>query len=450
MIVLTLNNAHTHIECSEELKSVIWDLLSYEVPGADFVTRAHPNWNWDGRTRLFNKRTGQFPTGLLTKVTGHLESLDAKFKIVDRRPIASPEHRFKIKEGWVPREYQAKVVEKTGESARGVFVIGTGGGKTPTSMFIIQSKGVDTLFVTPDTGLREQTYQTYREMLEDPSMVSTNIKGDAPIVVSNIQSLIRQPACRLERFGCLMIDEFHHAGADSFLKLNQKASNAFYRYGFTGTFMRSDGTDMTMHGVLSDVLYAKSTSELIEEGWLVRPYITVLRHQVHGWSRLNYKQAYDRIIADTTFNTIISRIANEKLTEGKQTLILVRRKEHGELLHKMIEGSGYVNGDLPMWEREEVKEQFLKRELQCLIATNILGEGQDIPSIDVLINARLQKTEIQTAQGIGRALRKTEGKDKAEVFDFLIVGQRNLAAHSAERIISYRKEPAFKISIIRA
>jgi superfamily II DNA or RNA helicase len=51
---------------------------------------------------------------------------------------------------------------------------------------------------------------------------------------------------------------------------------------------------------------------------------------------------------------------------------------------------------------------------------------------------------------VGRALRKFEGKEKAEIFDFLIVGQKHLEAHSVERIMSFKKEPAFKISIIRS
>jgi superfamily II DNA or RNA helicase len=85
------------------------------------------------------------------------------------------------------------------------------------------------------------------------------------------------------------------------------------------------------------------------------------------------------------------------------------------------------------------------RKIKCLIATNILGEGQNIPNIDVLINARLQKSEIQTFQGIGRALRKIDGKDEAIVHDFSIQGNRAIYDHSLERIMDYRSERAFQI-----
>ena len=448
MVILTQNNADTHIDCGPEVRSEIRDLLSFQIPGSDFVMRTNPKWNWDGRTRLLTKKN-TFPSGLLKRVIGYLEKNDVKFEINDERPIIRPSFDFEISDEWIPRPYQETAVQASETSPRGVYVIGTGGGKTATAAFIIQKKKTDTLFVTPDTGLREQATDDFVGMFSNAE-VSNDIKSDAPIVVANIQSLLRKNARYFERFGHLMIDEFHHSGADSYLSLNQKVCNAFYRYGFTGTFMRTDGTDMTMHGVLSDVIFTKSTSELIEEDWLVRPWITVIRHKLEGWSRLNYKAAYDRIIQDVEFNTIVSRIAEKKIKEVKQTLVLVRRKEHGELLQRMIEGSEYISGDNTNEEKEDAKRRFNNRELRCLVATNILGEGQNIPSIDVLINARLQKTEIQTMQGIGRALRKTEGKSIAEIFDFLLLGQRNLSAHSAERIISYRKEKAFKISIIRS
>ncbi len=227
-------------------------------------------------------------------------------------------------------------------------------------------------------------------------------------------------------------------------------SNAFYRYGFTGTFVRPDGADMEMYGVLSQVIFKKSTSDLIEENFLVRPYISIVQYDVPKM-RVDYKKAYDYIVEDYGFNKLIAAIAEEKAFQyHKQTLILVRRKEHGRLLQEMLPGAVYLNGDDPMSRREEVKRDFINKKVRCLIATSIFGEGIDIPSIDVLINARCQKTEIQTSQGIGRALRKADGKDKAEVYDFMIVGQKHLEDHSVERLNSYRKEPAFKIRKVQS
>jgi len=240
-----------------------------------------------------------------------------------------------------------------------------------------------------------------------------------------------------------------NSAAKTYKTVNAYCRSAYYRYGFTGTFMRSDGSDMEMYGVLSQVIFKKSTSELIEEGYLVRPYITMIKHTVPNL-KCSYARAYEYITKDESFNLKVARLAISKAyTEGKQTLILVRRKEHGRAIVRLIGNDAeYLSGDDPTDHRERVKSEFIKKRFKCLVATNIFGEGIDIPTIDVLINARCQKTEIQTSQGIGRTLRKHEGKDKAEVYDFMIEGQRHLRDHSLERLKSYRKESAFRITIL--
>jgi len=447
MVTLFINNTRSRVDCDGGVYVALRDLLSYEMPGSGFVQRANPHWKWDGRVRLL-KKDKTYPTGLTRRVIGWLKENEIEYRVQDEREIPRCSHEFVVNPMWKPRDYQLEAVEAAKRNPRGVFLIGVGGGKSFIAALIAQSKGLDTLFVTPDTGLREQIFETFRDVFQGSNIVSTDIKSKAPIIISNIQSLVRKNPGLFNRFKLLLTDEQHHSSSESYLKLNLLAHNAYYRYGFTSTFVRTDGTDMTMHGVLSDVIYKKSISELIEEGWLVRPHISIIHYQLKGWSRLNYRMAYDRIVQDVGFNTIVSQVASEKIADRKQTLILVRRKEHGELLHRMIQNSEYVCGNHSVEERESLKSKFLKKEIPCLVATNIFGEGIDIPSIDVLINARLQKTQIQTTQGCGRALRLAPGKIKAEIFDFLIVGQKHLKDHSLDRLASYRRERAFKIKII--
>jgi len=445
-VLIKIGNSHSQAICNIVHEKLISDELSYMIPGAYFAMKNRPFW--DGRIRLM-KKNGIFPTGLLRRVLRFLKKEEIPFSLDDLRTIPKGENSFKIVDAWVPREYQIEAQKVAEMRPRGVFNIGTGGGKTFISALITALHKVDTLFVTPDTGIREQTVKEFIGMFENGySLVSRDIESESPIVIANIQSLIRKKPAFFRRFKMLMTDEFHHSSAKSYLKLNTMAENAYYRYGYTGTFIRSDGTDMTMHGVLSEIIYKKTTSELINEGWLVKPYIKVRQYHISELSRHNYKQAYDAITQDTGFNTIISQIAESKIKQNKQTLILVRRKEHGLILSRLVDHSVYLNGDMPLDYREKMKEAFINKEIPCLIATEIFGEGKDIPSIDVLINARCQKTEIQTRQGIGRALRKCQGKDKAEVYDFLISGHKSLKDHSIERIAAYKSESAFHIELL--
>jgi len=251
-----------------------------------------------------------------------------------------------------------------------------------------------------------------------------------------------------------------NSAADSYLTLNAVTSMAYWRYGFTGTLVRTDNKDMMMLGVLSNVLMKKTTSDLIEEGYLVPAHVHAVNYRIRLASKFSYKDAYSFMAADPAFNALVASIARKKIRdEKKQVLVLVRQIEHGKLIEAMLAGDGvFVSGDDPLELRAKVKRDFAEKKIPCMIATNIFGEGQDIASIDVLVNARLQESEIQTKQGVGRALRLAKGaqtfaesvalgKDKAEVYDFLIQGNKYLRDHSETRIEHYRSERAFRVTI---
>ena len=276
MITIKVDNTHCLLEtANSDLREKIHALLSYEVEGSVFARRYSPYW--DGKVKLLD-RHNQFPTGLAPRVVGYLKKRSIPYTLVDLRPKPKPTYPFKLRlpSYMVPRYYQNDAVAMTDEKPRGVYWIGTGGGKTLTSAMVIERRKVPALFVTPDTGLRNQAFNDFSQWFGE-ALVGTDVTGTKPIVVSNIQALINKDPKYFARFKLLIIDEFHHAAAKSYLKINKWCKEAYYRYGFTGTFTRADGADMTMHGVLSNTIFRKSTSELINEGFLVKPYITFYR-----------------------------------------------------------------------------------------------------------------------------------------------------------------------------
>jgi superfamily II DNA or RNA helicase len=450
VIQIQIDNAHSRFIAPPEIfNTVRHEILAYEVEGSTFARQGRPMW--DGKIRLMDTK-GIFPTGLIPLLLEFLKAGEHEYTTHDVRTQPEPNLSVSVRlpEGMAPRPYQVSAVAKTDEVARGVFVMGTGAGKSLTAALVVERRKVPTLVITPDTGLREQLGGDFKKWFGE-SAVSFDIKSDAPIIVANIQSLVRAKAESFIRFNQLIIDEFHHSAAKTYKQVNQWCLNAYYRFGFTGTFMRSDGNEMELHGVLSHVIFKKTTSELIEEGYLVRPNVTIVRYETkskYGY-RCPYKFAYEHIVADRGFHTLVANLANKKIGENKQTLVLVRRKEHGRALAELIPDAIFLSGDDDVDYREKMKQRFINKQIRCIIATSIFGEGTDIPSIDVLINSRCEKTEIQTKQGVGRALRRSAGKTTAEVFDFLIIGQKHLEQHSVERLNSYRKEPAFVIKVSR-
>ena len=459
VIVLNLGNVVCEIlNCRSDIVRAISDILSYEPDGAAHQMRHLPKWStWDGRTRLLKKN--KFPSGLLFLVEDFLKENKLEYKIADSRKRPKTTKNFKATFPYTLRPYQNEVRTIVKRDERGVFDVGTGGGKACLIGICISEIGLDTLVVVPDVGLREQLYQSLVKWFSK-ELVSKDIKSNASIVVHNIAGLVNKPEALFYRFKSILSDEFHHSSASTYLKLNILAKNAFYRYGFTGTNVRPDGKDLVMQGVNSKVLLKKSTSDLIEEGYLVPPHIKMKFVSLHGYSRLGYREAYDRLVADDEVNNLIAKEAEDLIEEGLQVLILVRRKAHGEAIVKRLPFAkvAYLTGDDLIDVREQAKDSFKNREIQCLIATSIFREGQDIPAIDAFVNARFQKSVVETKQGIGRALRLAEGaknfsesqklgKSCAKVVDFFFKGNRHLQNHSVERAKQYRSERAFIVKV---
>lgn len=459
MIKLEVQNISTRLVCARDLYRIISDqVLSYEQPGMEHRKRNMPVWvKWDGRTRLL-KPNGTFPTGLLPEVISFLQTEKMEFEVEDLRIVPDLLDKFEVNFPWPLRSYQSGLPEYTDKNPRGIVLAGTGAGKGAMMAVTIASKGNDTLVCVPDVGLREQLFRSFDEWFDDE--VSKDVTSDATIIVCNIDSLVNKDKKYFKRFKVLITDEYHHSSASSYLKLNKLCINCYWRYGFTGTNVRTDGTEMVLRGVLSNIIYEKSTSDLIEEGYLVPADITFYRLQLKGFSKFNYREAYQAVVFNDDFARIVGSLINNEIMMGYQTLVLVRRKEHGSMLDNLCPDAVYLSGDDPVEHRDEVKRQFNNKEVRCIIATSIFGEGQDIPNIDSLFNVRLQKGEIETKQGIGRALRLADGsltyedsvkrgKAKARVFDFLLIGNRHLSSHSVERINQYKSERAFNIRVER-
>ena len=76
-------------------------------------------------------------------------------------------------------------------------------------------------------------------------------------------------------------------------------------------------------------------------------------------------------------------------------------------------------------------------ELDTVIATTILNEGVNIPSLGAVINAAGGKSEIIILQKIGRGLRVTDKKKEIHLVDFFDNSHRFLIEHFGERLSLY-------------
>lgn len=451
MLQLLIHNSNTFVKDgnAHEL-GVLANLLRYR-PDGYFFSKLYKRRVWDGWVKLYDKQKGSFQTGLLPDVIKEFKRLEIPFKKLDFRKKPKKTHNFEfVTEFHTLRPYQQKSVDLFLKKHRGVLNIFTGAGKTAIALKIIQELGVRTLFVAPNTTIMHQAAGVFSDVFgKNVVGVVYGKKKDAekPICVACVDSLPMFPKAFFDQFDLLILDEFHHASAETYIELNKKKFNGiYYRLGLTATFFRNDHSEMKMHGVLADVLLKMDSKAGIRGGFLTEPYFFIKSfHHINVIS--NYKKAYKfQIVENNDRNMLIKRFSDFCMKKNMSTLILVREIKHGKLLNQLIPDSVFIHGTHEY--REEIIERFKKQEIKLVISTNILGEGADIPCLQAIIMAQALKAEGDIIQKIGRALRKFPTKRKAYIFDIQDDDKKHFQKQSAHRIKAYKKNYTNKISHI--
>ncbi len=126
--------------------------------------------------------------------------------------------------------------------------------------------------------------------------------------------------------------------------------------------------------------------------------------------------------------------------KGMSTIIFGSRKqsvkELGHALRHNHFNAGVIHSDLEQSEREEVLRQFRNRNIEVLVATDIIARGIDIPDVDVVVNFDVPRDAEDYVHRIGRTAR---AQSKGEAFT-LIVPDEMMAFGRIEKLIEQTVE----------
>ena len=268
---------------------------------------------------------------------------------------------------------------------------------------------------------------------------------------SQVRELIKE--CK-----AFIVDEAHVASI-VIEELGKYASKSYYRLGLSATPWRTDNQEIRIEGTLGRKIIDVSASDLIEQGYLVPPKIFVCKVlEVNPGD--TYPDIYNsNIINNWERNYRIKQFAESFKENGRPSIILVERREHGALLESMIEDAVFVPGgdkgfDDPTDEEKNYRRRMLnaveKNEI-ILIATQWANVGVDAPKISVLILAGSSQSSVTTYQQVGRVLRcvgkdinesRKNAKPDAVIIDFTS-DQKHLKSHNSLRKRVYKNERAW-------
>lgn len=412
---------------------------------------------------------GKFPTGLLPLVKDFLSEMRFHdFTLEDCRQKPQNFQTFRwYNEPPELRYYQDEMVDAALVHERGVFEAAVGSGKTRVLMEIIKRLGVNSLIVVPSSALQEQIGRVMRLAFGKGNITlidSRQIKRGtklAPIRIVTIQTMASLQKNNLltpllKDIDLLAIDEIHHAGSESYTNLLPDLEGIYYRFGFSGTFLRNDSKTLDMWGFLSNVLYYYPPHQAVADGFLTPVQLCI--ETLDGVFKDDYTEEYNRnycvkkvrskktkktklVGAEKLIPAILRRVAN--LPKTDQILILVDRKDDaGKIIYERLKPHNvdivYVSGDDKKEIIADAIEKFNAEDTHIMVGSTVIGEGVDIHSSKHLINAMGGKSAIKLVQAIGRCVRLHPGKKKAYVYDFNFDGTKYLQDHCTQRVEIFR------------
>jgi len=263
--------------------------------------------------------------------------------------------------------------------------------------------------VEPDTEMGDYHAATWGAAKSDI------IVGTIQTQVSGRDGFDRMTKFNPDDFSLLVIDEAHHAAADSYRKVIE-----YYRrnpnlkvLGVTATPDRAD--EKALGQIFESVADEYEIADAINDGWLVD--IVQRSVYVDGLDYSSVKTvAGDLNGADLARVLEVEKILHEfaaptiELAGDMKTLIFAASLFQAERLCEIINrhkpnSARWVHGGTPKEERRELWPAYTRGDFQFLINVGITTEGWDEPGVECIVLARPTKSRSLFAQMIGRGTR---------------------------------------------
>jgi len=329
------------------------------------------------------------------------------------------------------RPYQLSAIEALRAAYRQgarspLFVMATGGGKTIVLAEILRgvaSRGRSAIVLVHRRELIAQT-SAKLALADVPHgiIAAGTVATDAPIQVASVQTLAR----RLDRIAAqpdlIVIDEAHHAAANTWDKALTHWPEAL-RLGVTATPVRQDGRGLGM--VFDRLVLGPSTAELVSGGFLcpARLYAPPPIADLSGLHRragdYAIDEAAERMDRPTVTGDAISHY--QRLAAGQRAIAFCCNVKHAEHVCAAFNHAGVVAatllGSTDPLRRDATVACFAAGNLQVLVTVDVVSEGFDIPAAGCAILLRPTQSLGLYLQQVGRVLRPAPGKAAAIVLD---------------------------------
>ena len=363
---------------------------------------------------------------------------------------------------FVPNSMQKRILQKLKETRingnkKSLVISATGTGKTylaamdikqffeinsntENKLFKINDKKSKTsnikfLFIAHREELLENAINVFSKILKIDKNEFGRIYGglkeiDKNIIFASIQSLRNcYNEFKPSFFDYVIVDEFHHSMSDSYLK-TLSYFNPKFLLGLTATPKRMDGKDILLlcdYNVVDEI----GIKEALEEDLIVPFHYFGVNDYTINYDNIPYKNGkynekilLENLLLNTRTDYIVEKI-NKFGFDGDElsAVAFCQNIEHAFFMKEEFSKKGYksavITANTSSNERSEILEKFKNKKIEILCVVDILNEGIDIPTINLLLFLRPTMSSTIFIQQIGRGLRKAKNKDFVTIIDFI-------------------------------
>jgi len=478
--VKKISHSQLFIDCDHGTAMELSDYFSFFVPGYRFMP-AYKHGIWDGKIKLFSQGRN-LPVGLFDSLKYFCKSRNYFIDIIpseygtpydkdilDIENLAKFIDNLNLTVGGETiecRDYQFKAICEALIHRRRILLSPTGSGKSLIIYIIMrylltkQKKKV--LIIVPTTSLVQQMYSDFEDYgLDSEKAIHRIYSGkekdtNQPIVVSTWQSIYKLPKEWFSQFGVIFGDEVHLFKSKSLVTIMDKATEAGYRFGTTGTLDGKLVHELTLQGHFGPIYKVTTTQKLQKENTLAPLSISVLKliysEEVRQRAKgLTYQQELDYVITNEKRNNFIANLAVDQ--KGNTLLLFQFVEKHGKKLFELIENKVnknrkvyFISGATDSNDRETIRK-IVEKENDAIICASygVFSTGINIKNLHNIVFASPSKSPIRVLQSIGRGLRISENGQETKLYDISDdlhwnKKQNYLLNHSDERIKIYDRE----------
>ncbi len=370
---------------------------------------------------------------------------DQNNKKVIKRSLLIDNYSEICKEDSTLRFYQQKakkeIFESWDEIDNVMFQMPTGTGKTRLFTSIIRDindyslkrkEPVKILIVAHRTELIDQIDESLDKYKVPHSVIAGSKNRDykKPVIVTSIQTITHRKNLRdAEKLNVrfVIIDEAHHALADSYKKLWDLYPES-KKLGVTATPWRMNHQSFT--DLFDKLVLSMPIKDFIKKGYLAPYKYFSLRSDsdiLNTIEDIELDEFGDYMESSMQEKMDIGKIRAQllqsylALAEGKKGIIYAINIVHARHISEEYQEAGFrvvcIDNNTTDTERNDYVKKFKKGDLDIIVNVDIFSEGFDCPDIEFIQLARPTRSLVKYLQQVGRGLRITENKQECIILD---------------------------------